>query len=45
MQMGDVENTYADIEKAKDDLGFEPRKGEETGIPNFVNWFKKYYNK
>ena len=45
MQMGDVENTFADIEKAKDDLGFEPKIGVDTGIPNFVNWFKKYYHR
>ena len=45
MQLGDVENTFADIEKAKDDLGFEPKIGVDTGIPNFVNWFKKYYHR
>ena len=40
-----AEATHLDIKKAKDDLGFEPKVGVETGIPNFVNWFKKYYHK
>ena len=40
MQMGDVKNTLQILNKAKDDLGFEPKIGVDTGIPNFVNWFK-----
>ncbi len=43
MQPGDVKETYADIEHARRDLGFEPRTTIDEGIPRFVDWFRKYY--
>lgn len=36
---GEVEVTYADIEKAKKELGFSPKIKLEEGIPAFVEWF------
>lgn len=39
MQPGDVDITYADIEKAKRLLGYHPRYSFEEGIRNFVTWF------
>ena len=38
MQLGDVKETYADIEKAKNLLGFHPRTSLETGLKRFVQW-------
>ncbi len=43
MQLGDVVQTYADISKAKEKLGFEPKTTIETGLPNFVRWYREYY--
>ncbi|PCI21367.1 protein CapI [Candidatus Wolfebacteria bacterium] len=43
MQAGDVPESYADIQKAKEKLGFEPKTNIETGIKNFLNWYKRYY--
>lgn len=43
MQAGDVEETYADISKAKELLGFEPKTRIETGVHNFIQWYKEYY--
>ncbi|MDH3919313.1 MAG: NAD-dependent epimerase/dehydratase family protein [Rhodospirillales bacterium] len=43
MQPGDVEETYADIETARRDLGFEPKTTIEEGIPRFVEWFREYH--
>ena len=40
MQMGDVEKTYADINKAKTLLGYNPSTKFEDGIVKFVDWFK-----
>ncbi len=40
MQPGDVEITYADVTKAREDLGYAPKVNIETGIEKFVNWFK-----
>jgi UDP-glucuronate 4-epimerase len=39
MQPGDVDITYASIEKAKSLLGYHPQYSFEEGIKNFVNWF------
>jgi UDP-glucuronate 4-epimerase len=43
MQPGDVKETYADIEAAQRDLGFQPRTSIDDGIPKFVDWFRKYH--
>lgn len=41
LQPGDVPETYADIDKAKDMLGYEPKVGVEEGLKKFVEWYKK----
>ncbi|MBF0319798.1 MAG: NAD-dependent epimerase [Nitrospirae bacterium] len=43
MQPGDVADTYADIEELVRDTGFTPSTTLETGIGNFVAWYKEYY--
>lgn len=43
LQDGDVPATYADVEDLKRDVGFKPDTPIETGISNFVEWFKMYY--
>lgn len=43
MQPGDVPSTYADIDSARRDLGFEPRSPITLGLPRFVDWFRGYY--
>jgi len=42
MQPGDVKETYADIEKAKRLLNFEPKTNIEDGLKKFVDWFKDW---
>lgn len=39
MQEGDVDITYADISKAKQLFGYEPKVGINEGIGRFVEWF------
>lgn len=39
MQPGDVPITYADITKARDLLGYDPKTKIADGIPKFVEWF------
>jgi UDP-glucuronate 4-epimerase len=43
MQPGDVPASYADIETARRDLGFEPRATIETGLAAFVDWYRQYH--
>lgn len=40
LQPGDVEQTYADISKAKEMLGYDPQYEIEEGIKNFIEWLK-----
>ena len=35
--------THADITKAKNLLGYDPRTNFEDGINNFLNWHKNYH--
>jgi len=42
MQAGDVPATIADIRKLRK-LGWHPTTRIDTGIKNFVDWYKKYY--
>jgi UDP-glucuronate 4-epimerase len=41
MQPGDVDRTNADVNKAKQILGYNPTMEFEEGIKRFVNWFYK----
>jgi len=43
IQPGDVPKTYADIEKTRKLLGWEPTTSIEEGVKRFINWYKKYY--
>jgi UDP-glucuronate 4-epimerase len=41
LQPGDVPITFADISKARQRLGYEPKVKAEKGIPLFVDWFRE----
>lgn len=45
MQAGDVVETYADIDTARQDLNYNPTTPIHIGIPKFVGWYKEYLNK
>ena len=40
-QAGDVPITYADISKARNEIGFQPKVGMEQGIEAFVKWYSE----
>lgn len=40
-QPGDVPITFADVSKARAQLGYDPRVKIAQGIPLFVDWFRK----
>jgi UDP-glucuronate 4-epimerase len=44
LQDGDVPETYADVQALTDAVGFKPNTPIETGISNFIDWYKEYYN-
>ena len=41
-QLGDVENTCADIHAAVSCLGYSPKTSLRDGVSNFVKWFLEY---
>ena len=43
MQPGDVQATYASIERARAALGFAPRTSLREGLARFVDWYRDYY--
>ncbi|MGD0553151.1 MAG: SDR family NAD(P)-dependent oxidoreductase [Sedimentisphaerales bacterium] len=41
LQPGDVERTYADVTKARRDLGYNPNTDISAGLKCFVEWFRQ----
>jgi UDP-glucuronate 4-epimerase len=44
MQPGDVPVTFADVSKARKMLGYDPSTPISAGLPEFVKWYKEYFN-
>jgi UDP-glucuronate 4-epimerase len=44
MQPGDVPATYADIDRIRTKIGYEPTTPIRVGMPRFVEWYKQYHN-
>ncbi len=43
IQPGDVPETFADIDRARQKLGFQPVTPIDEGIPRFVKWYLTYH--
>jgi len=43
MQLGDVQVTYASTEKLRAEIGYAPSTPVETGVQQFVAWYRAYY--
>ena len=43
LQVGDVPDTYADVQALIDDVGFKPATPVEEGVKRFVEWYVGYY--
>jgi nucleoside-diphosphate-sugar epimerase len=43
MKPGDVNITYANIDRGKKILNYQPQVPLHIGIENFVNWYRKLY--
>ncbi len=44
MQAGDVNQTWANVERLKTDYDYQSSTPIETGVEAFVDWYKLYYN-
>jgi UDP-glucuronate 4-epimerase len=43
LQLGDVPDTYADVEDLVRDVGYRPATSVEEGVRKFVEWYRSYY--
>ena len=43
MQLGDVPDTFADVEALIADVGYQPTTPIEEGVARFVAWYRDYY--
>jgi UDP-glucuronate 4-epimerase len=43
LQLGDVPDTFADVEALVADVGYRPRTTIDEGIERFVKWYQTYY--
>jgi UDP-glucuronate 4-epimerase len=43
LQLGDVPDTYADVEDLVRDVGYKPATTVEQGVRAFVEWYREYY--
>ncbi len=43
LQPGDVQRTWADVNKLIEDFDYEPFTPIQTGVERFVSWYRKYY--
>ncbi len=44
LQLGDVPDTFADVDDLVKEFNYKPSMPVKKGIVNFVEWFKAYYN-
>ena len=44
LQPGDVPSTYANVDDLVRDFKYKPNTSIQTGIEQFITWYKKYYN-
>jgi UDP-glucuronate 4-epimerase len=43
LQLGDVPDTWADVEDLVTDVGYRPSTPVEVGVRRFVDWYVEYY--
>ncbi len=43
MQIGDVPDTYADVDALVEAVGYQPETPVEEGVVRFVSWYREYY--
>ena len=44
MQLGDLADTWADVETLAREVGYRPSTDLETGVKHFVEWYLAYYH-
>lgn len=42
LQLGDVPDTYADVDDLVEEFGYRPSTSVAQGVENFARWYKEY---
>ena len=45
LQLGDVPDTYANVDNLKEKFDYKPSTSVVDGVSNFVRWYKEYYKR
>ncbi len=45
MQRGDLEKTWADIDRARSELDYDPKTGLRDGLEQFADWFRTHWTR
>ena len=43
LQLGDVQDTFANVDNLEKQFNYKPKTSIDDGISNFVRWYKNYY--
>ena len=43
LQPGDVPDTYANVDALIQDVDYKPATTIQTGVKNFVDWYRDFY--
>ena len=43
LQLGDVPDTYADVDDLVNEFDYKPSMSVQEGVKNFVDWYKEYH--
>jgi UDP-glucuronate 4-epimerase len=43
LQLGDVPDTFADVDDLVKEFGYKPSMTVKRGVANFVAWYKEFY--
>ncbi len=43
LQLGDVPNTYADVDDLVSEFDYKPSTSIQDGVEKFIKWYKEYY--
>ena len=44
LQLGDVPDTFADVDDLVKDFKYKPKMDVNKGVSNFVQWYRSYFD-
>ena len=44
MQLGDIKETYANLDSLEKWIEYKPKTSMKKGVKDFIKWYKNYYH-